>query len=364
MLLALGIIVLSGSHYFLYLSLVHFFPAISATYGKTLAGIFYFLAISFVLSSIIAHIKENLFTRIFYFLSGFWLGFLTNLVLATMAVWLIAGISSFKNISINLGVLTIFFFILAFAYSVYGVWNAFHPKIKEISITIPELPEYWKNKKIIQLSDLHIGHIYKTDFVKRIVQKINAVNPVMVVITGDLFDGMDGDFESPLKILNEISPEKGAYFITGNHETFLDTKIIFSALEKTKIQALRDETIDIDGLKLTGINYPEHGGDKDVEKIIKNLQPNFFGKPNILLYHTPSDIDKITNNGVNLMLSGHTHKGQFFPFDFITHILFKGYDYGLHKIGDLTVYITNGAGTWGPTMRTGNAPEIVVITLN
>jgi uncharacterized protein len=363
-LLLVGIGVLFGSHYLLYFSIIHFFSITDKTDARILLVIIAFLSLSFILSSIVAHIKENLFTRFFYFISGFWLGFLVNLILATISLWIIIFAADFFNYEIIAKPLTVLFYALALAYSIYGSWNALHPKINNINIGIPGLPENWKNKKVVHISDLHIGHVLKGSFILEIVEKINSVKPEMVVITGDLFDGMDGDFDPSLKILNSIDAKSGIFFVTGNHETFLNTKIIISALEKTNVRVLRDEVVDILGLKLIGINYPEHQEIKDPIQIIENLKPEFLGKPNILLYHTPTNIAEFKKSGVNLMLSGHTHLGQIFPFKYITHILFKGYDYGLCKIDDFTIYTTSGAGTWGPTMRTGNSPEIVVITLS
>lgn len=363
-LLLVGIGVLFGSHYLLYFSIIHFFSITDKTDARILLVIIAFLSFSFILSSIIAHIKENLFTRAFYFISGFWLGLLVNLILATFVIWIAVLASSLTGYPINRGPLAVFFFILAFAYSIYGIWNAINPRIKNVSVMIPGLPTDWKNKKIVQLSDLHIGHIHKNTFLEPIIEKVNSMAPDMIVITGDLFDGMDGNFDPPLKIIDEMNPKKGIFFITGNHETFLNTKAVFSALEKTKIRALHDEVLDIDGLKLIGINYPEHGETKDSTEIIEKLKPQFTGKPNILLHHTPVNIDKFKSSGVNLMLSGHTHRGQMFPFQFVTKMLFRGFDYGLRTIGDFTIYTTSGAGTWGPTMRTGNSPEIALITLN
>lgn len=361
--ITLGLAILFGSHYFLYFSLIHFFPEITKAHNETLAGVISFLAISFILFSIIAHVRESFLARIFYFLSGFWLGFLTNLVMATAVIWIIISLNNCISFSLNLKILGTIFYVSAFLFSLYGVWNAMHPKIKSISITIPNLPDRWKNKKIIQLSDLHIGHIHKDSFIKNIVKKVNFINPDLIAITGDLFDGMDGNFDFPLKIINEMNPRNGIFFVTGNHETFLNTKIIFSALEKTKIKVLHDEVLNIDGLNIIGINYPEHGETKDAIEVIEKLKPQFFGKPNIFLYHTPVNIDKFRESGINLMLSGHTHRGQLFPFQLITKLLFKGFDYGLHTVDKFTIYVTSGAGTWGPAMRTGNRPEIVVISL-
>ena len=259
--------------------------------------------------------------------------------------------------------LGLIFFGLAFAYSVYGMWNADHPQIKNITVTIPNLPQQWKNKIIVQLSDVHMGHVNRAEFLQRIVAKVNAVHPDMVVITGDFFDGMDGNLQQLVQPLNDLGPEKGIFFITGNHENFLGIDKVFAAFKNTRVHILQDQVVDVGGLKVIGIGYPRRGENKDVVGVLHSLEKDFAGRPNLLLFHAPVHIDEFKNSGVNLQLSGHTHRGQIFPFRYITELVYKGYDYGLHRIGDYTLYTTNGAGTWGPAMRTGNTPEIVVVTL-
>ena len=148
------------------------------------------------------------------------------------------------------------FFGIAFIYSVYGVWNAFYPRVKEVSVRIKNLPPGWEGKTIVQLSDVHLGHIYKADFLRKVVRTVNGLKPDMVVITGDLFDGMDGSLPSLVTPLNDLIAPDGVYFITGNHETYLGVGKAFSILEKTKVKILNDEVRDIRGLQLIGISYP------------------------------------------------------------------------------------------------------------
>jgi predicted MPP superfamily phosphohydrolase len=199
---------------------------------------------------------------------------------------------------------------------------------------------------------------------EKIVQKVNSADPKMVLITGDLLDGMDGNIEGPLEPIKNIKADEGIYFVTGNHETYLGLNEVFSALSKTKIKVLKDQVVDIGGLKLIGINYPSRGEEKNVVSILSSMKKDFLGKPNILMYHSPVNIEQIKNSGINLELCGHTHDGQLFPLNYITKLMYKGYDYGLHQSGNYTLYTTNGAGTWGPAMRTGSASEIVVVTLD
>ncbi len=361
--LALFIFFLFGSHYLLYFSLVKIFSIANPAHKIILLSVIFILAVSFILSSILAHWRENFFTRAFYFVSSFWQGFVVNLLIAAVLVWLFVWLARVVNINISSIILGITFFSLAVIFSSLGYLNAMHPVIKNISVNIPNLPEAWHGKKIVQLSDVHLGHIYRKEFMQLVVKKVNAIKPEIVVITGDLFDGMDGEINLPVQPLNNLKTEKGTFFVTGNHETYLGVEKIFATLEKNKIRILQDEIVDIDGLKLIGISYPIRGEVKDIVAILNSLKNEYYNQPNILLYHEPKQIEAISQGGVNLQLSGHTHQGQMFPFNLITKAIYRGYDYGLHKIGDYTLYTTNGVGTWGPPIRIGNKSEIVVITL-
>jgi predicted MPP superfamily phosphohydrolase len=283
--------------------------------------------------------------------------------MAVTAVWIITFVTRFFNFNIEPFILAVFFFTVAAIVTANGAWKTFRPQIKEITVKIPNLPAEWKGKKIVQLSDVHLGQVYRENFMRHVAQKVNSAEPEMVVITGDLFDGMDGDLHSPVKPLNLIRARQGIFFVTGNHETYLGLEKAFAALQNTKIKILEDEVVDVNGLKLIGISHPLRMETKDIAATLRQLSDAYVGHPNILLYHSPIQIDQIRKEGVNLELCGHTHKGQIFPLNLITRAIYHGYDYGLHKLGTYTLYVSNGVGTWGPSVRTGNTPEIVVITL-
>lgn len=174
------------------------------------------------------------------------------------------------------------------------------------------------------------GHIYQAPYLEKLVRQINALQPEAVFITGDFFDGMDGELVSLAQPLNELQAEKGIYFVTGNHETYLGVDKAFTALENTKVKILQNEVVDIQGFKIIGINYPLQSESNKEIKILESLKDKFFGQPNILLFHSPVNIKQVKNAGVDFQLAGHTHKGQLFPFGFITNLVYKGYDYGLH----------------------------------
>jgi len=151
--------------------------------------------------------------------------------------------------------------------------------------------------------------------------------------------------------------------VNGNHENYLGVDKAKKALEANpKVKLLENQLVDVSGLSVIGLNYPsERDHEVNFSEIIKNL-PGFNSEgANILLFHEPRDIQEAKDLGIKLQLAGHTHKGQSIPFNLITHWFFKGFDYGLFKLGDYNLYVTSGVGTWGPPMRTGNCPEIVVI---
>ena len=215
----------------------------------------------------------------------------------------------------------------------------------------------------MQISDVHLGIINSEKLMKKIVKKINSVSPAALFITGDLFDGSDGDLDLMSSSLTDVRAERGIFFISGNHETYLGTEIAYRVLRNKGVKVLNDEVVDVGGLKIAGISYSERGEHKNIVLAAKKLEKDFRGKPNILLCHSPRFAQDFRALGVNLQLSGHSHKGQIFPFGFISRIIFNGYDYGLFVEGDYTLYTTSGTATWGPAMRTEGASEIAVITL-
>lgn len=361
-LLALAAIsLLFASHFFVYWSLGHFFQIVNPGINAALAVVIIILAFSFVASSLLAHWRENVFTRMYYYASGVWLGLLANLLVTLISAWVIIALCDVFNIKINQGLLGTLAIIAAVVYTVWGVLNARHPRIKEITVTIDNLPEAWRGKTAVHISDIHLGHVHNSRFLGLVVDKINTQKPSIVFITGDLFDGMDGKLDAHIEPLDRIQAEWGTYFINGNHETYFGVAKATALLAKTKVKILNDESVDVQGMKIVGLNYAERWENRDLARIIREkiqLRPE---DPSILLYHSPDQIEEIKETGINLFLAGHTHRGQMFPFNYITKLIFRGYDYGLHVDGAYSLYTTSGVGTWGPPMRTGNKPEIVVI---
>ncbi len=361
--LSVVIALLFESHWIVFVSLLPLLDAENIWHRKILLVSLTVFGASFFLAWAAAHTWENSVTRAWYFASSVWLGTLGNLVIAFAAVWLLIWIGGWFGWLLPLKALFGTALVLALGVSVYGVWAAMTPAVTAITVHIPNLPDLWKGKTIVQLTDVHIGHIYRAKFLEGVVKQVNDLHPKMVVITGDLFDGMDGILEESILPLNGLRSEQGTFFVTGNHETYLGVERSLAALGHTPVKVLYDEVVDADGLKVIGIDYPKRGESKTMPGVLQTLASQFAGQPNILLYHMPTNIPEAKRLGVNLFLAGHTHRGQQWPFRYITQLVYHGYDYGLHAEDDFNIFTSSGVGSWGPPMRVGTRSEIVAITL-
>ncbi len=381
----ISLAILLGSHVALYYSFVNFFNLTDGKIKLALLLILLFLSLSFILSLILTHFWENSLTRGFYDLTAFWLGLALNLLMAALAVSILIWLGQIFKFSFNLPIISSLVFLIALIFTIYGAWNAMHPVVKKLEVKINNLPPAWQNKVIVQLSDMHLGYVHREKFLKQVIDKVNQIKPDLVVITGDLFDGMDGQLTGFASMLDEIKAPLGIYFITGNHETYLGTEKIFSLLNKTKIKILDNQVVDLASLQLIGASYPMFGENKHIKKIIMADKNYVYGRPTILLYHTPANLEtsqggKVSSQlkvyfypttefsaaqelGVNLQLSGHTHQGQLFPVNILARWVYNGYEYGLRTFGNFNIYTSSGVGTWGPPIRLANKPEIVAIKL-
>lgn len=355
-----GLVVVVTSHHFFYLTLIKFLNISDNKIKVIIGSLLFVLFMSFLLASALVHWLENDFSRSLYLFSGAWLGVFTNLLVVSLALWLVFLIAKTLGVAINFKIVTIIFVTFAFLVSCFGVWNAQKVVVKEIEVSIKNLPLAWQDKVLVQISDVHLGVVHRPEFIKKVVEQINLQKPQAVFITGDYFDGMDGILDNLVVPLNNLDAPRGVYFITGNHETYLGVEKVARALKSTKVEIIDDKKVDLAGLSLVGIGYPQVGENKNIVEVINKLKPT---QPTILLYHIPKMVEEVKNVGIDLMLSGHTHKGQIWPFSYITKIIFGKYYYGLNQEGDFTQYTTSGVGTWGPLMRTGNSPEIVKIIL-
>lgn len=328
-----------------------------------LAAVLFLLPLSVIGSMFLAHWNDSLAARVYYFFSALWLGVGLTLVTAFGAAWAVWGVTAAIGRDPSLEWFGLAAVGATVVYSAYGIANAYHPRIVNCTVQIRNLPAEWRGKKLVQLSDVHLGRVLGANFLTGVVDKVNAQGPDMVLITGDLFDGSLGHLEDLVAPLNRLKAPGGTYFATGNHETYLGVQRAFAALRTTPVRVLADECVVVDGLQVVGISYPERGDARGFAEKMAALRGFNPALASVLLYHTPTQIAAAKAAGINLQLSGHVHQGQIFPLQLITRLMFGKYYHGLHQEGDYSIYTSSGTGLWGPTMRTGNHPEIVVVRL-
>ncbi|MFN3199020.1 MAG: metallophosphoesterase [Bradymonadia bacterium] len=241
------------------------------------------------------------------------------------------------------------------------------PRLQRITVPIDNLPPAFEGFTIAQVSDIHVGPTIKGDFIRDLVSRINALNVDMVAITGDLVDGSVSQLGEHVAPLGELKSAHGTFFCTGNHEYYSGVTSWMRFLTSLGIEVLGNRRMEItrDGAALDVIGVhdwmsrgPGHGHD-----LAGAIAGRDASRPSILLAHQPRAIHDATDKGMSLVLSGHTHGGQLWPFRFIVGLV-QPYVQGLHKHRDKTwIYVHPGTGYWGPPMRVGVPAEIAVITL-
>lgn len=257
---------------------------------------------------------------------------------------------------------------LSVIWVITGMIQAFStPHLKKVEIIDSRLPVEFSGLKIILISDMHIGPTLKKSSVEKIVRVINSTEHDFVVIAGDMVDGpIDKVFPylKPLKKLN-----KPVFFSPGNHELYWNFSSWGHRLKSLGINVLTEDfkRFDKSGKKLILAGITDEfrwsgGKTKRTQNPVRALAGAGISDYRILIAHRPSVYEDAKKANYNLMLSGHTHGGQFFPLTILTYF-FPSLGHGLTKSGNLLVYTTAGAGFWGPPIRFLNSPEIVLITL-
>jgi predicted MPP superfamily phosphohydrolase len=318
------------------------------------------LSVSFVAASVLAFRSSSLAVRLFYHLAALWLGAVNFLFLAACACWAILLIALASGHSINRPIIAAVLFALGILASAYAALNARWIREKRVKVNLPEIPEAWRGRTAVLVSDLHLGHVNQQAFLRRMIARINRLSPDVVFLTGDLYDGTKVDAKAMIAPWQDCSPPLGTYFVTGNHEEFSDPSHYLQAIRDSGMQVLRNEMLDLEGLQIVGVDHRVTLGTEWFQAALRQIgiDPQ---KPSILLSHSPHLLAIPEAAGISLQLSGHTHGGQIFPFTWFTRRIFGLYTHGLKRFGKMLVYTTFGAGTWGPPMRFGTYPEIVLI---
>jgi predicted MPP superfamily phosphohydrolase len=251
----------------------------------------------------------------------------------------------------------------------YGMTSALgDPVIERVKVALPKLDSRLSGLRFAVVSDIHLGPLTGRGHTERIVRMINGLEADVVAIVGDLVDGSVAQLGPLAQPLKNLESRYGAYFVTGNHEYFAPSGPLewIEELDQLGVRSLRNERVEIRHqgavLDLAGVNDLNGVSAGDGPDFDKALGGRDTGRSTVLLAHQPVQVDQAASHGVDLQLSGHTHGGQIAPFNLVVGLQ-QPVVSGLATVGGVQVYVTRGAGFWGPPVRVGAPPEITLLEL-
>lgn len=288
-------------------------------------------------------------STVFHIASTLWLGMLFMFAF-TLLGWDV--VRQFVSVPREVAAPTIIAIVLGAV--AYGLVNARFLRTREVTVRTDKLEG---EVRVAHLSDVHIGTFYSPRFLQRVVDRTNSLRPDLVVITGDLADGAHPYSGETFRPLNDLHAP--VYYVTGNHEHYAGLSDVLTALEETKVTRLVNSMVEDHGIQVIGVDYWAEGD--EVATAIDDNDPD-PGRFSLVLYHVPRELDAVRERGVDLMLSGHTHAGQFFPFTLFSKMVWRR-GRGLHDLGGTRLFVSHGIGTWGPPIRVGTSSMVALIRI-
>ncbi|MFJ6510995.1 metallophosphoesterase [Streptomyces sp. NPDC091406] len=245
----------------------------------------------------------------------------------------------------------------------YGTHNVLSgPSVKRITVPLARLPRAAHGFRIAVVSDIHIGPILGRAHTRRIVDTINRTSPDLVAVVGDLVDGSVADLGSAAEPLAALRARHGSYFVTGNHEYFSGAEQWVDHVRELGLIPLENARVEIEGFDLAGVNDIAGETEGQGPDFARALGDRDRGRAAVLMAHQPVVIHDAVEHGVDLQLSGHTHGGQLWPGNYLAELANPTVA-GLERYGDTQLFVSRGAGAWGPPVRVGAPADITVVQL-
>lgn len=249
-----------------------------------------------------------------------------------------------------------------------AIWQGHRtPQVRRLQVQAPPGSTLQRPVTLVQISDLHLGRLVGPDAMARIVNEVKALAPDLLVVTGDLFDDATDNAAEAVSLLSQVNPPLGKFVTNGNHEHYVGGVFCENHAADAGLRMLRQERIFIaPGLTLAGVDDRHLLRDRNmtpeqaVEEALRDVRDDDYV---VLLTHRPEAVQSAAGSGADLILAGHTHGGQVPPFQLFSPMGNHGFLYGLYNVGNAQLYVTSGAGTWGPRMRLFAPSEIVHITI-
>jgi uncharacterized protein len=368
---------IAGLHYYLYVRLARA-PGLES-WQRTGAWIFALGALLLPAGMLLSRVLSRPASTIAATVSYTWMGLFALMLFMTLGSELIRGATALleatrvvpedpERRTFIARALTGVIGVAAVGFGGYGMARARTPIVKEMSVALKKFPAELDGLKIVQLSDVHIGPTIDGTWLRSVVDRVNALEPDVVAITGDLVDGTVEELRDHVAPLGDLRAKYGVYFVTGNHEYYSGADEWIAELTRLGIKVLRNERVSIGegdtSFDLAGIDdyrAKGFGGDHgpDLAKALAGRDPS---REVVLLAHQPKHAFEAADHDVGLQLSGHTHGGQIYPWGFFVK-LDQTFVAGLDRLKDTQIYTSCGTGYWGPPMRVGAPPEISLLSL-
>ncbi|HAQ19854.1 MAG TPA: metallophosphoesterase [Prolixibacteraceae bacterium] len=363
-------LIYTSANYYLYVRGLQVF-SISQPAKKWYIFIFWTVAFLFIAGSVLERTATSAFSEWVYRIGSFWIAYMLYLGMAVVLIdivrifnYFIHFLPSFTEVmKFRMGLVVVSVVsLIVIASHINALWI----NVKEIPLTIHKKVSGSSEVKVLMVSDLHLGALIGERRENRLLKIIQKQKPDLVLLCGDLVDGEIAPVlrKNLGRHIQEIKTPLGVYAITGNHEYIGGIEKTLPYLKSINIRMLLDEVITLpNGIQLVGRNDHSSGRGANAPKLLAELIAGTdHEKPIIVMNHQPFNLQEAADTKVDLHLSGHTHNGQLWPVNYLTEAIFE-LSWGYLKKGDTHFYVSSGFGTWGPSVRVGNRPEVVVFKL-
>ncbi len=335
---------------------------------------FLVVAPSFIIGKFVERKRVSLFTDVMIWIGSFWFAFILYFFLSIVLLDLLRLINSiFSIVSFapdQYPTIKLWVFIVinasVFLAILYGYINAKNVTVKTFDLPIDKKNPLLKELTIVMASDIHLGTIIGRNPTRKIVELINSLKPDIILLPGDI---IDSEVEPVVKqdlgsVLRELSATYGVFGVTGNHEYIGGVEEAVRYIRAHNVDVLRDEVREVAGVTIIGReDRSYHGSNGEKRKTLGELAANIdHSKPLIIMDHQPFHLNEAEEIGADLQVSGHTHHGQLWPLSYITKRMYE-MSWGYIKKGKTHIYVSSGAGSWGPPVKIGNDAEIIQFRL-
>ncbi len=367
-LLALGV---AAGHYYLAQRLI-FEPGFSPGVTRGLSVLLIGLALTLIVEPIAPRVLRPRYARILVWPSVIWMGFAFIAVIALGAsdglLWMLGATGSGDPASVS-RVRAALVVGVAFSVGLTALRSGLAPpRLRRVELRLPRWPKALDGFRIVQISDIHIGPVLGKEFAASIVKRVNALEPDLIAVTGDLVDGGVEPLRDEVEPFARLEAPQGVFFVTGNHDYLSGADPWVARARELGMHVLRNQRVRLGdepaAFDLAGVedHHARYLGGDPGEDLHAALDGRDHGRALILLAHDPSTFKQARRMGIDLQLSGHTHGGQIWPFNYVVRLVIP-YVAGHYRDGDAQLYVSRGTGFWGPPMRLFAPAEITELML-